>query len=102
MLPTGVIDPNGSLTKYTWDADGNQLSRTEGINAVVSPMVSGRTGAFTYDTAHHGELLTSQNPVQAAASVVTAYTYDGNGNLLDAHRAARRDGIESGDDIRVR
>ena len=40
----------------------------------------GDTVTYTYD--EMGRVLTEQNPVQAAAGKDTAFTYDGDGNLL--------------------
>jgi RHS repeat-associated protein len=62
-----IIDPNGYLTRQTWDASGNLLSKTDPL---------GRITTYTYDA--QNDLLTSTDP----SSVTTTNTYDAHGNLL--------------------
>jgi RHS repeat-associated protein len=69
--PTSVTDPNGHITSYTYDSNGDILTKTNAL---------GDTWTYTYNP--FGEVLTSQTPDQAAAAVETTYSYDANGNLL--------------------
>ena len=70
LSTTETIDPNGNFTTYTYDSDGNVLTKTDAL---------GNTWTYTYNS--FDEVLTSQTPNQAADSVETTNTYDGNGNL---------------------
>ncbi len=62
-----VTDPLGDKTSYTYDGNGNVLTRTDANN---------HTTTYTYDS--QGDVLT----VTAPDGSVTTYTYDGNGNVL--------------------
>lgn len=62
---TYVSDPNGNVTRATYDGYGNLLSRTD---------PRGNTTSYTWGA--YNEPLTITDP----AGIETSYTYDGNGN----------------------
>ena len=68
---TSVTDPNGHVTKFTYDTQGNQLSATDPL---------GRATTATYNSLD--EPLTTTDP----SGITTTYTYDGNGNLTSIAR----------------
>ena len=70
-LPLVVTEPNRTTT-YTYDANGNQLTKT-----VAGGGVS-RTWTYTYNS--NGQVLTSTGP-RTDVVELTTYTYDSNGNL---------------------
>ncbi len=61
-----VTDPNSHVTNYTWDGDGNLLTKTDALS---------HTTAYTYNT--FDEPLT----IEDANSVTTTNTYNGAGEL---------------------
>jgi YD repeat-containing protein len=63
---TGMMDPNGNVTRYTVDASGNVLTKTDPL---------GREWKYTYNG--FNEVLTAQDP----NGVTTTSTYDSHGNL---------------------
>lgn len=63
---TSVADPDGHVTRMTYDSSGNELTSTDGL---------GRTTTNTYDTLN--DLTSAQDPKQ----VTTTYVYDAAGNL---------------------
>lgn len=73
-LPLQITDPLGHATRYTYDADGNVLTRTDAIDT-NNPNSVGHTTTYTYDTLN--DVLTMQDP----NGVTTTYTYDTAGNL---------------------
>lgn len=75
---TGVTDPNGKTTTFTYDAAGNVTSETD---------AAGNKATFTYDAL--GRRLTKVSPRGyakggKAAEYTTTYTYDAEGNRLSA------------------
>lgn len=66
---TSISDPNGHVTRMTYDGSGNLLTTTDPLN---------RTTTNTYDALN--DLLTSQDPKQ----VTTTYVYDTAGNIQSA------------------
>ncbi len=62
-----VTDPNGNVSAYTYDSQGNLLSATDAL---------GHTTSYTYNS--FGEPLTTTNP----SGVVTTDTYNSRGDLL--------------------
>lgn len=64
---TSVTDPNGHVTKSTYDSRGNVLTVTDALN---------RTTTFSYNALNNPTFTT--DPL----GLVTAMTYDGRGNLL--------------------
>jgi RHS repeat-associated protein len=64
---TTITDPNGGVTRKTYDANGNVLTSTDPL---------GNQTTYTYDALND---LTSQTD---ALGNVTTYSYDGAGNLL--------------------
>jgi RHS repeat-associated protein len=62
-----VTDPNGHVTSYTYDAEGNELTTTDAL---------GSTTTFTYNGLN--EVASETTPL----GDTTSYSYDGNGNLL--------------------
>ena len=66
-----MTDPDGHTTTYTYDADGDVLTKEDALS---------KTWTYTYNSL--GEVLTSQTPDQAAAGAETTNTYDADGNLL--------------------
>jgi RHS repeat-associated protein len=66
-----VTDPNGQVSKYTYDSHGNRLSATDPLN---------RTITYTYDP--FDDLTSVTDPT----GVTTTRTYDTNGNLLRTSR----------------
>jgi RHS repeat-associated protein len=68
--PTSVTDPNGNITTYTYDADGDVLTKTDAL---------ANTWTYTYNSLD--EVLTSQTPDQAAADVDTTNGYNVDGDL---------------------
>ncbi|WP_165234108.1 FG-GAP-like repeat-containing protein [Aquisphaera insulae] len=70
-LGTIAYPGSGSPTvKYAYNSAGDVTSVTDG---------NGNKTTYTYDNA--GRVLTSQNPVQAAASKTVTYRYDADGDL---------------------
>jgi len=63
---TSVADPNGHVTRSTYDSSGNVLTSSDGLN---------RTTTNTYDGLN--DLTSSQDPLLVA----TTYVYDATGNL---------------------
>ena len=68
---TKIVDPNGKLTKATYDADGDRTSITDPLN---------RTAAWTYNDLD--QVLTETDP----NGIATTYTYDPAGNPLSVSR----------------
>ena len=66
-----ITDPNGNVSKNTYDAAGNLLTQTDGL---------GRTTTYTYDAMN--DVLTFKDPL----SVTTTNVYNGNGNLTSSAR----------------
>jgi YD repeat-containing protein len=64
---TSVTDPNGHVTTYTYDADGNQLTSTDAL---------ANTSSFSYNALN--ETASATTPL----GETTSYSYDSNGNLL--------------------
>jgi len=103
-----ITDPLGNTTSYTYDTQGNLLTKTEpgvgtttytydskgNILTVKDPLnqttsysynsfgqvltVSGASGSYAYSYDTTGNLLSATNP----ASEITGYSYDSKGNLL--------------------
>ena len=65
---TRIDYPDSTNEQFTYDAQGNLLTRTD---------QAGKTWSYTYDTEHHGELLTVTNP---AGGVITR-TYNADATL---------------------
>jgi RHS repeat-associated protein len=69
--PSGLLEqvtaPDGGVTKYTYDADGNMLTRTDANN---------HTTTYTYDNADELASVSTQ------LGNKTTYTYDADGNKL--------------------
>jgi YD repeat-containing protein len=90
-LPTAVAEPL-RITSYTYDAQGNLLTRTiqptndatggQGFSAAASG--TPRTWTYTYNTA--GQVLTVDGP-RTDVNDVTTYAYDGQGNLITVTNA---------------
>ena len=59
-------DPEGNVTKWSYDANGNMTSTTDALGGVT---------AYTYDA--HGLALTKTDPL----GHVTSYAYNTSGNL---------------------
>lgn len=70
-LPTLITEP-GRTTSFTYDANGNQLTKT------ISSGGTSRTWTYTYNPA--GQILTVTGP-RSDVSDVTTYAYDAGGNL---------------------
>jgi len=68
---TQITDPNGNISNATYDANGNQLTYTDGLH---------RQTIATYNSLN--EPLTVKDP----SGVTTTRTYDGSGNLLTISR----------------
>ena len=68
---TSATDPNGHVTIFTWDAQGDLLSRTDAL---------GHTTSFTYDS--QSDLTSVADPL----GNTTSYTYDASGNLTGVSR----------------
>ena len=64
---TSITDPNGNVTRHTYDSVGHVLSTTDPLN---------RTSTYTYNSL--GELTSSTSP----KGEITTKSYDSNGNLL--------------------
>jgi YD repeat-containing protein len=67
LAPNSVTDPNDHTTTYTYDGEGNLLSRTDPLN---------NTTTYTYNS--FNEVKTVTDPL----NVTTTNTYDASGNLL--------------------
>ena len=67
LEPTSETDPNGHLSSASYDALGDVLSTTDGLQ---------RQTTHTYDSL--GDLTSTTDPV----GLVTSYVYDANANLL--------------------
>ncbi|MEA4855005.1 RHS repeat-associated core domain-containing protein [Solidesulfovibrio sp.] len=74
-LPSSVTEPNRT-TAYTYDAKGNQLTKTETANGVS------RTWTRTYNA--NGQVLTVNDPKGHA----TTYTYNATGGVATITNAA--------------
>lgn len=70
-LPTVITEP-GRTTTYTYDANGNQLTKT------IAAGNTSRTWTYTYNQV--GQILTVTGPRRDVTDVTT-YSYDANGNL---------------------
>ncbi|MDO8268475.1 MAG: RHS repeat-associated core domain-containing protein [Moraxellaceae bacterium] len=70
-LPTQISEP-GKVTSFTYDAQGNLLSR-----AVTA---SGETRTWTYTYNNYGQMLTEDGP-RTDVNDITTYTYNAQGNL---------------------
>jgi RHS repeat-associated protein len=68
-LPATVTEPNRTTT-YTYDADGNMLTKTV-TDTTVSPNVS-RTWTYTYNP--YGQVLTAKSP-RTDVNSTTTYAY---------------------------
>ncbi len=68
---TSKTDPNGNITTFTHDADGNMLTETEAYGTADQ-----RTTTYTYNS--FGQVLTETDN----DGNITIYTYDANGNML--------------------
>jgi YD repeat-containing protein len=68
---TAVTDPNGHVSKASYDAEGNILTSEDAL---------GRKTANTYDALN--DELTTTDPL----GITTSLTYDGHGNLLKRER----------------
>ncbi|HVV75238.1 MAG TPA: RHS repeat-associated core domain-containing protein [Mycobacteriales bacterium] len=66
FAPIQVTDPDGHISKYSYDTAGNLLTATDPL---------GRITTYTYDS------LDDVTSVTDATGVTSTYTYDGNGNL---------------------
>jgi len=70
-------DPNGHVTRNTWDARGNLLSHSDAL---------GRTTSYAYDA------LNDTTAITDPLGVTTALTYDVKGNLLAVSRPLTQTG----------
>ncbi len=68
---TSATDPNGHMSTFTYDANGNRTSSTDAL---------GRSISATFDALNDQTASTDQN------GVVTTATYDTSGNLLSTSR----------------
>jgi RHS repeat-associated protein len=95
-LPLTETDENGVITKYTYDPNGNLLTRVEAFgkpearttsytyDAAGQQLTATRgssTYSYTYDT--YGNVVTVKDPLNNT----TTYTYDVMGNVLTAKDA---------------
>lgn len=88
-LPLQSTDPYGNVTSYTYDGNGNMLTKTDpdgnlttytydAMNNVTSVTNAlGQTISYTYNS-KFAEVTSMTDPLGNS----TAYTYDSNGNLL--------------------
>ncbi|MGE5566052.1 MAG: Ig-like domain-containing protein, partial [Parcubacteria group bacterium] len=76
---TTITDPQGQLTKLTYDAKG-QLTRLE----LPAADAGAATQVFTYTYNTNGDVLTAKD----ASGKTTTYTYDANGNLTKSQDGA--------------
>jgi len=80
-LPTEINEPNKTTT-FTYDANGNLLSRSE---TDTSPHNSGsRTTTFTYDS--NGQVLTIDGP-RTDVTDITTFDYNAQGNRTQSANA---------------
>lgn len=70
-LPLVITEP-GRTTTYTYDANGNQLTKT------IAAGNASRTWTYTYNG--NGQILSATGPRSDVADLTT-YTYDASGNL---------------------
>ncbi|MDP2228321.1 MAG: DUF6531 domain-containing protein, partial [Moraxellaceae bacterium] len=75
--PVQITEP-GRITAFTYDADGNLLTRS------VTASSQTRTWTYTYNSA--GQVLTEDGP-RTDVSDITTYTYDAQGNLASLSNA---------------
>jgi len=72
-LPLTIAEP-GRLTTYTYDSNGNCLSKT------IADTSSGSSQSWSWTYNALGQVLTAKAP-RTDVNSTTTYTYDGSGNL---------------------
>lgn len=89
-LPTQKTDPQGNVTSYTYDSNGNMLTKTDPDGSITtytydakSNLTSitdtlGQTTTYTYN--NFSEVTLMKDPLGYS----TLYTYDAQGNLLSS------------------
>jgi RHS repeat-associated protein len=80
-LPLQIAEP-GKITTFTYDGNGNMLTRTETDTSTNSMPYSttGRTRAWSNTFGSFGHLLTATGP-RTDVVATTSFTYDTNGNV---------------------
>lgn len=90
LNPTSVLDPNGKTWTYTYDANGNVLTRTApsplgyvdtyayDVENHVTSHTDGRNNTTTYGYDTDGNVTTITRP----GNRVETFTYDGDGQML--------------------